>query len=327
MAMRYTSLAAPVALMLGLLVPPGALAAGGPAPALQGARIAVAGSPYAYVALAAGANTVVKQLNPGLRQAASELRVPGRYGAPGVDSSGDTTGLSADGHTLILAELLGNNVPRTTHLLALDAPRLAVRAKLALPGYWTVDAISPDGRWLYLIHYPSSDISRYEVRAYDLRTHRLLAKPVVDPHGRGEAMTGFAVARVMSAGDRWAYTLYLRPSGAPFLHALDTVGRRAVCVDLPSTVNQDIGNSPLRLVSGGAILQIGTGGAPGALVDTRTLTLTAGAVHRAAAPSRPASQRRRVTSGVGDGPPWELITLAITALAALVWAAAGRRKA
>ena len=326
--MRWTPLAAPVALMLCLMVPPEALADGGPVPPLQGTSIAVAGSPYAYAALAAGANTVVKQMKAGTGQAASDLRVHGRYGVPGVDSSGDTTGLSADGRTLVLAELPGTIPPRTTQLLALDTPRLAVRAKLVLGGYWTVDAISPDGRWLYLIHYPSSDITRYEVRAYDLRAHRLLARPVVDPHDGGEAMTGFAIARVMSAGDRWAYTLYLRPSGAPFLHALDTVGRRAVCVDLPTRVNQDIGNAPvpLRLASGGAILQIGTGGATGALVDTRTLTLTAGAVHRAAAPSRPASRPRPVTSGLGDGPPWELITLAITALAALVWAAAGRRK-
>jgi hypothetical protein len=325
MVMRWTSLAAPLGLALGLLLPSGALAAGGPVPPVQGTSIGAAGSPYAYVALAAGANTVVKRLTPRSGQAASELRVPGRYGVPGVDISRDTTGLSADGRTLVLAELPGNFPPRTTRLLALDAPRLAVRAKLVLPGYWTVDAISPDGRWLYLIHYPSSDISRYEVRAYDLRTRRLLAKPVVDPHDRGEAMTGFALARVMSAGSRWAYTLYFRPSDAPFVHALDTVGRRAVCVDLPASINLDPGNAHLRLAADGAVLQIVTDGVTRTLIDARTLTVTAGAVHRTPAPSRPVSHPRRVTSGVGDGPPWEFIVLAITALAALAWAAAGAR--
>jgi hypothetical protein len=326
MAMRWTSLAAPLGLALGLLLPSGALAAGGPVPPVQGTSIGVAGSPYAYVALASGADTLVKRLTPGSRQGAGELRVRGRYGVPGVDISGDTTGLSADGRTLVLAQLPGNFPPRVTGLLALDTPRLAVRANLVFPGYWTVDAISPDGRWLYLIHYPSSDISKYEVRAYDLRADRLLAKPIVDPSDRGEAMTGFAIARVMSAGNRWAYTLYYRPTGTPFVHALDTVGRRAVCVDLPSSVNLDPGNAQLRIASGGAVLQIVTDGATRALIHTRTLGVTTGVVHRAPAPSGPVAPRRRATSGVGDSPPWEFIVVAITALAAVAWVAAARRR-
>jgi MYXO-CTERM domain-containing protein len=278
------------------------------------------------VALAAGADTLIKRMALGSGRAASELRVPGRYGVPGVDSSGDTTGLSADGGTLVLADLPRIVPSRTTHLLALDAPRLAVRAKLVLFGYWTVDAISPDGRWLYLIHYPSSDISRYEVRAYDLRARRLLPQPIVDPSDRGEAMTGFAVARVMSAGERWDYTLYFRPSGTAFIHALNTVGRRAVCLDLPSRAKLDVGNAQLRLASSGAVLQMVSDGATQALIDTRRLTVIAGAAHRATTPSRPMPHPRQVTSGLGDGPPWEFIVVAITALAALAWAAAGRRR-
>jgi hypothetical protein len=238
------------------------------------------------------------------------------------------TGLSADGHTLILAELPVNGVPRTTRLVVLAAPRLAVTARLALPGYSTVDAISPDGRWLYLIHYSSSDITRYEVLAYDLRTHRLITKPIVDPRDGNEAMTGLAIARVMSAGNRWAYTLYFRPTGTAFVHALDTVGRRAVCVDLPRGLNLDPGNAEVRLTSGGAVLQIATDGATRALVNTRRFTATAGDVHRALAPKKaPVSHRRRVTSGLGGGPPWDIIVVAVTALAALGWAAAGRRRA
>jgi hypothetical protein len=312
--------------MLGLLLPSGALADGGPVPPLQGTSIGVPGSPYTYVALATGADTLVKQLHAG--RSASTLRLPGSYGVPGADYSGQTTGLSADGQTLILAELPGNGLPRTTRLLVLDTPRLAVRARLALPGYSTVDAISPDGRWLYLIHYALSDLSRYEVLAYDLRAHRLLAKPIVDPRDREEAMTGLALARVMSAGNRWAYTLYFRPSGTAFVHALDTVGRRAVCVDLPRGLNLDPGNAQVRLTSGGAVLQIASDTATLALIDTRTLTITSGAVQRERAPNKATvSHRRRVTSAVGGGPPWDLIVVAITALAALGWVAAGRRKA
>jgi hypothetical protein len=34
------------------------------------------------------------------------------------------------------------------------------------------------------------------------------------------------------------YTLYMRSNGSPFVHALDTVDRHAVCVDLPRRVSQ-----------------------------------------------------------------------------------------
>jgi hypothetical protein len=244
-----------------------------------------------------------------------------------VDYNGSLTGLSADGHTLVLAELPGNGPIRTTRLLVLDTPRLAVRARLALPGWSTVDAISPHGRWLYLIHYRSSNLNDYEVRAYDLSTHRLLAKPVVDPRDRDEKMAGVAITRVMSFGGRWAYTLYIRPSGVPFVHALDTVGRRAVCIDLPSLSNMDLGSAHLRLTPDGGTLQIDdNGGVTEALIDTRTFAVGAAAGGGAApAPTRQVPQPHRATHG-GGGAPWELIALAIAALAVLAAAAARHRR-
>ena len=314
--MKRTSLTAALAFWLALMVPQGALAVGGPVAPVQGSYIGVPGRPQRYAAFDVGGDTVVKRQEAGAGPAVSGLRVSGHYGIPGVDYSGSTTGLSADGRTLILAELPGSGAPRTTRLLVLDTAPLAVRARLTLPGWSTVDAISPDGRWLYLIHYASSDISRYEVQAYDLPAHRLLIKPVVDPRDRGEAMTGVAVNRVMSAGGRWAYTLYLRPSGVPFVHALDTTGRRAVCIDLPSLSDADIASAHLGLTPGGGTLQVDVGGVTRAVIDTRTFTLTAGGATSAAPPARPVAHGRRGTRGHGDV-PWELIALRIAAAAGL----------
>jgi hypothetical protein len=281
--MRRAWLTAPLALWLALTVPQGTLAAGGPVAPVQGTYIGVPGSPYRYAAFDTGGNTVVKRYAAGAGPTLSELRVSGRYGIPGIDYSGATTGLSGDGHTLILAELPGNGQPRTTRLLVLDTTPLTVRARLTLAGWSTVDAISPDGRWLYLIHYASSDISRYEVQAYDLPARRLLAKPVVDPRDRGKAMTGIPIDRVMSADRRWAYTLYLRPAGVPFVHALDTIGRRAVCTDLPSLASVSIGNAHLGLSPGGASLRVDIGSVTRAVIDTRTFTVSAAGSHSATA--------------------------------------------
>ena len=316
--MKRIAVTVVLALWLALTIAPGARAAGGPVPAVQSSPIAVPGSPYRYAAFPASGRTVVK--GEGVGSPASELRLSGRYGIPGVDYSGSLTGLSADGRTLILAEIPAQAPPRTTRLIVLDTAPLAVRTRLTLRGWWTVDAISPDGRWLYLIHYPSSDVSKYEVRAYDLSAHRLLTEPVVDPRERDEAMTGFPIGRVMSPDRRWAYTLYFRPSGVPFIHALDTSRRRAVCVDLPSLGDDNAANAHLGLGPGGTTLRVSGGGLTWATIDTRTFKVSSGADPSATVRLGPVARGHRPARG-DSHVPWELLVLIIAAVAAV--AAAG----
>lgn len=318
--MKRVLLTAPLALWLALVVAPGALAAGGPVPPVQDTYIGVPGIPDEYAAWNAGPDTLVKVRRPGAESSA--LRLAGEWGIPGVDYNGATTGLSADGHTLVVAKIPQVLPPRTTRLLVLHTAPVAVRSGITLPGWSTVDAISPDGRWLYLIHYRSSNLSDYEVLAYDLIAHRLQAEPIVDPHDRGEAMTGFPISRVMSAGDRWAYTLYIRPSGVPFIHALDTSGRRAVCVDLPSLGGADAGNAHLSLGPGGSTLEVDVGSATETLIDTRTFKVSPGGGRSAAAPARPMAQSPvthspRLRDQVQGDAPWEFIVVTLGALAVM----------
>jgi hypothetical protein len=308
--MKRASWSIALALCLAMAAAPGALAAGGPVAPVQNSYIGTAGSPYRYGAFDANGNTVVNEQEAGA--AVPGLRIRGRYGIPGVDFSGSMTGLSADGQTLILAQIPAGT-PHTTRLLVLDTAPLTVRTRLTLPGWSTVDAISPDGRWLYLIHYASPDITKYEVLAYDLPAHRLLAQPVVDPRERDEAMTGIPVDRVMSAGGRWAYTLYLRPSGVPFIHALDTTHHQAVCIDLPPLANADISSAHLVLMPGGRTLHVDVGGVNRAAIDTQTFRVSAGSHPSAAAPVRTRAHARRATPSP-SGVPWEDIVLAIVAL-------------
>src|SRR4029079_19295079 len=83
-----------------------------------------------------------------------------------------------------------------------------------------------------LIHYTSSiDPTRYEVRAYDVKTRALVAKPIVDPRDAAEKMRGNPLSRVMSPDGRIAYTLY-DGGGHPFVHALDTAASTARCIDV-----------------------------------------------------------------------------------------------
>jgi hypothetical protein len=259
----------------------------------------------------------------------SSIRLPGSYGVAGVGYNGQTTGLSADGGTLVLAGMYGNNTPRTTRLVVLSATHLAVRERIVLHGWFTVDAISPTAHWLYLIHYPSSNINKYEVRAYDLAHHRLLAAPVVDPHDRGEAMAGFAVSRATSTDGRWDYTLYIRSNDVPFIHALDTVAVRAVCVDLPSVNQADLGNGTLHLGPGGSVLSIDAGGRTQATVDTATYAVTRIAdpepVTGTLIPRTPAHDSQP-SSGGGSNIPWAVLALLLVAGAAFAVAAFGARR-
>jgi hypothetical protein len=316
MAMKWTPWSMPLAVCLAMAAPPGALAAGGPVSPVQNSYIGIAGSPYRYAAFDANGDTVVNEQVVGAGPTVSGPRIRGSYGIPGVDYSGSMTGLSADGRTLILAQI-PTGTPHTTRLLVLDTAPLRIRTRLTLPGWSTVDAISPDGRWLYLIHYASSDITRYEVLAYDLPAHRLLGRPVVDPRERDEAMTGIPINRVMSAGGRWAYTLYLRPSGVPFIHALDTTHQQAVCIDLRPLADVDISSAHLVLLPGGATLQVDTGGVSRVAIDTQTFRVSAGGGRSAAAPVRSSARPHRAKPRP-SGVPWQVLLLSIAVLGVVV---------
>src|SRR3954454_12244018 len=127
----------------GLLVPESAAAGGGPVPAVQGgAGVSTPGGDVNYVAVHAGRGTLLERVRSDGGAVERSRLLPGHFGVPGAAYDGSTTGLSADGRTLVLAE----NTVAHTRLLVLDADRLVVRKRIELPEYVSVDAISPDGR-------------------------------------------------------------------------------------------------------------------------------------------------------------------------------------
>ena len=67
--------------------------------------------------------------------------------------------------------------------------------------------------------------------ALDTSSGRLAARDVVDPREPDEQMGGLPMRRALSRDGRFAYTLY-GGGEETFIHALDTVRRRAACIDL-----------------------------------------------------------------------------------------------
>jgi hypothetical protein len=239
-----------------------------------------------------GDTTLVLALRRGDRRVLRSRRIDGRWRVAPVAFDGATTGLSANGRVLVLARPTRAFPPTETRLAVLDSHSLVVRREIALPGFFTMDAISPDGRWVYLIQYAGQDVLDYRVRALDTSKGRLAARDVVDPREPEEQMGGLPMTRAMSRDGRWAYTLY-GGGEETFIHALDTVGRTAACIDLDMLLpGSDLTGYRLRVSADGGQIRVREGAAGlVATVDTRTFAVSEPGEAHSAAADRPGEER------------------------------------
>jgi hypothetical protein len=198
---------------------------------------------------------------------------------PAVAEDGSPAGLSTDDSTLVLAERAFRFPQDETRFHVFDAAHdLKPEATVSLPGTWTFDALSPDGRVLYLINYTDpGDLSEYRVRAYSLTRDRLRADAIVDPREAPGAMYGTALTRVNGPDGRWAYTLYdsAERHHPPFVHALDTETGTAMCIDLDPLAHHDrLRRLGLQPSVDGASLAVVQGDEALAVIDLETFEVT-----------------------------------------------------
>ena len=202
----------------------------------------------------------------------ASAKLDGKWGIPAVTSTGVAGGLSPDGRMLVLSEPPSYNGLRSqSTFLVLSTDALTLKNRIVLKGEFGFDALAPDGRTLYVIQHRShSDLVSYVVRGYDLRQGRLLPGVIV-AKGESGSMRGYPVSRATSKEASWVYTLYHRGSGKPFIHALNTRRRFAVCIDLPwKPGSSNIWLARLALTPDGRRLMVRSGGAAVATVDTKT---------------------------------------------------------
>lgn len=239
-----------------------AASAKGAAASVQGAT--VPGLPYRYMAIGPnspyGYNpsrppnefTVVGRIDKRGGRLGRWWYLPARYSIPAAAPDDTSGGLSADGSTLVLSRFSWIYPPRTTGLAIVHTNRRPYNPpgkgrapnlidELSLPDSFSFDAISPDGSTIYLIEHLSKYYGGpYRVRALEAKSGKLLPEPIVDPAEPMERMEGVPISRATSRDGRWAYTLYsgnrqgqYERAHEPFVHALDTVAGRVVCIDLP----------------------------------------------------------------------------------------------
>jgi hypothetical protein len=257
-----------IAILVALFLAPFARADGLPiADASAPAMIGSGDGSGRYVALPTERGTVVARIG-GVVYATRLLE--GRYTVPVVALDHTAAGLATDGSTLVLINPRRTFPRERTSFVVLDAGRLRIRSHIVLRGDFSYDALSPDGTRLFLIHYLSRrDPTRYEVRALDVPSGKLLPTPIVDRSEPDERMAGLPITRVTTADGRWAYTLYDGAGHEPFVHALDTVNGEAHCIDLEMLAGRrDLYNLRLELGPGDVGLAVLSGSEKLTAIDT-----------------------------------------------------------
>jgi hypothetical protein len=176
-------------------------------------------------------------------------------------------GLSPDGKLLVLAQVSPMDGLRAASRFAVvSTTRLELQKTVVLKGEFGFDAVSSDRRTLYVIeHRDAANLNAYIVRAYDLARGKLVAEPVV-AKGEDTTMSGYPIARAATTRGTWVYTLYWRPDGTTFIHALATVQRRAVCLDLEWVARTGMWEARLELSRDGKRLLVH---APGGAIVAR----------------------------------------------------------
>jgi len=165
--------------------------------------------------------------------------IPGRWWLNAV---------SADAGRLVLADLVKGR--RTTTRFALvEGVRGRLTRIVKLRGYLEAEAVSTDGRRLFLVQWLRRG---YVVRGYDLRERRLTT---IRAGGDPAVMRGTAWGSVASPDGRWLLTLYLESDGETAIHALDLRRGRAACIDLPAASFED-GRGYGFLVAGDTALAV-----------------------------------------------------------------------
>ena len=177
-----------------------------------------------------GADTVVSAVDLAGR-ATPKLRLNGEYVFPSAYGAAPS-GFSPNGAWLVLVSRDASE----SRFQIVDVAHWTLGATITLGARFTFDAIHNDGSAMYLIEHPQPGGTSYNVRLYRVRSMTLEPGIIFDKASIAQydptvgLMDGtFHVSVAPKAGD-WSYGLYMRPNGAPFVHALNVPGGYAQCI-------------------------------------------------------------------------------------------------
>jgi hypothetical protein len=121
----------------------------------------------------------------------------------------------------------------------------------------------------------------------------------------------------------------MRPNAPSFVHALDTAGRTARCIDLPADLGTGDPTAAKLTLDGGTLTVVDGEHGPVARVDTRTFAVRRAGTEEPAArgASTRAAKERPVASGDSGGAwPWLLAAIPLLGVAATLAVQRRRRR-
>ncbi len=198
-----------------------------------------------YVATPANGRTTISIFNTQNSLKIRTFTIPGTYSTAAANY--DIAALSASGQWLALRDL-GQSANETTIAL-IDTQAGKLSKVIHLNGDYTLDAISPTGKALYLLQKLNDTPGHYYVRVYNVGENSLEQTPIIDktvsnPSGDPN-MSGVALARQVANGGTFAYTLYIDTRrNIAFVHELPLNDQVyppiAHCIDLPVGKSADL---------------------------------------------------------------------------------------
>ena len=282
-----------------------------------------------YLAVTSDDRTLVMKVAMGSGQPQTLRWVAGSWSVPAVTLylNTDTSGIAADGSRLVLIDPSTGWPQGSTDLVVLDGRSLKVERRIRLDGAFSFDAISPDGSTAFLVEYTDPrDPTDYRLRVLDLDTAELEPGSLKPENNPDEEMRGSPTSRATSQDGRWAFTLYdggriygfgSGKPGKPFVHAIDTVSRRTLCIDLDWDIdNRVLSKLQLRTSADGASVEVAV---PGEEPLGRIDVATGEAI---AASGEPAES----STAAEDSSLWPGLGIAAAAAAALGGVAVLRRR-
>ena len=233
----------------------------------------------------------------------------GNFEVPVVAADGTRAGVSADGSTAVLAERPANGVSR---FALVDAKQRRIERVIKLRGDYGFDAISPDARTIFFVHYRSRDHTSYAIQAMSRSDTRARLATVAEKGEPGERMSGVALTRV-DGPSGWIYTLYDGANGhEPFIHALSSNDKFTLCIDLEALAGRtDLSALRMKLTDGNVEV-LDAKRSPLVEVNTKSFEVTDVATTTPPPSAKPAAKPKQ-EAGSSSDTPLALIALALLA--------------
>ena len=197
-----------------------------------------------YTAVPQNGRTTISVISTQTGATMRSFTIPGTYATAAYGY--DNAVVSSTGQWLALRQYVADTNLTTIAFIDTQAGRLVKSIKLS--GDFTLDAISPGGKALYLLEKLNDAPGHYYVRVYDVAGNTLLETPIVDKSALSPTgdpnMSGSAMARQMVKDGTQAFTLYIDARrNLAFIHVLPLNDQIqppiARCIDLPTGKSVD----------------------------------------------------------------------------------------